>query len=249
MKKGFTLIELLVVIAIIAILAAILFPVFAQARDKARQSACLSNTKQIATAFQLYADDYDETMPCSLDQDGRSITGDPYGFGDMWCWNPHAIQSQLYPYCKNYSLFVCASAVKLNKQQRNDYCQGHEGESYLWNGGIFDANHGSQALASLKNPSSIALAIEMKSEDCWNRMVPYWHSSGCWNCHPGYPRPIHASETLVNIPFADGHAKGVKFSMIETKDLGFYRGDGSSRQWCLNGDWNQMAMNDCVFGG
>ena len=77
--KGFTLIELLVVIAIIAILAAILFPVFAQARDKARAAACLSNTKQIALALHLYVQDYDETTPggcfanfgCSVDENGK----------------------------------------------------------------------------------------------------------------------------------------------------------------------------------
>jgi prepilin-type N-terminal cleavage/methylation domain-containing protein/prepilin-type processing-associated H-X9-DG protein len=63
-RKGFTLIELLVVIAIIAILAAILFPVFAQAREKARQAACLSNGKQIGTALMMYAQDYDETYAC-----------------------------------------------------------------------------------------------------------------------------------------------------------------------------------------
>ena len=62
-RRGFTLIELLVVIAIIAILAAILFPVFAQARDSARQSACLSNMKQLGTALMLYGQDYDETLP------------------------------------------------------------------------------------------------------------------------------------------------------------------------------------------
>jgi len=62
-QKGFTLIELLVVIAIIAILAAILFPVFAQARAKARQASCLSNTKQIALATLMYADDYDQKGP------------------------------------------------------------------------------------------------------------------------------------------------------------------------------------------
>jgi prepilin-type N-terminal cleavage/methylation domain-containing protein/prepilin-type processing-associated H-X9-DG protein len=62
-RSGFTLIELLVVIAIIAILAAILFPVFAQAREKARASSCLSNQKQISLAFSMYAQDYDETYP------------------------------------------------------------------------------------------------------------------------------------------------------------------------------------------
>ncbi|MEL4411502.1 prepilin-type N-terminal cleavage/methylation domain-containing protein, partial [Shewanella algae] len=63
MKRAFTLIELLVVIAIIAILAAILFPVFAQAKAAAKKSACLSNTKQIGTAFNLYLADYDDTTP------------------------------------------------------------------------------------------------------------------------------------------------------------------------------------------
>jgi prepilin-type N-terminal cleavage/methylation domain-containing protein len=62
-RLGFTLIELLVVIAIIAILAAILFPVFSRARDKAQQAACISNLKQVGQAMGLYVDDYDETFP------------------------------------------------------------------------------------------------------------------------------------------------------------------------------------------
>ncbi|MCS7190021.1 MAG: DUF1559 domain-containing protein, partial [Fimbriimonadales bacterium] len=64
-RKGFTLIELLVVIAIIAILAAILFPVFAQARESARQTQCTNNQKQIATSVMMYVQDYDETFPMS----------------------------------------------------------------------------------------------------------------------------------------------------------------------------------------
>jgi prepilin-type N-terminal cleavage/methylation domain-containing protein/prepilin-type processing-associated H-X9-DG protein len=74
-QGGFTLIELLVVIAIIAILAAILFPVFAQAREKARSSSCLSNQKQIALSFSMYAQDYDETYPPSFDANNLTGTG------------------------------------------------------------------------------------------------------------------------------------------------------------------------------
>ena len=75
--RGFTLIELLVVIAIIAILAAILFPVFAQARDKARQVGCLSNLRQIGLATQLYAQDFDETPPPRHVPDILFQFGDP----------------------------------------------------------------------------------------------------------------------------------------------------------------------------
>src|SRR6266516_950596 len=70
LRRGFTLIELLVVIAIIAILAAILFPVFAQAREKARATGCLSNGKQIALAISMYAQDYDETFPFDIQAAG-----------------------------------------------------------------------------------------------------------------------------------------------------------------------------------
>jgi prepilin-type N-terminal cleavage/methylation domain-containing protein len=97
---GFTLIELLVVIAIIAILAAILFPVFAQARDKARSSACLSNTKQIGTAIMMYTQDYDETLPEYWDDNAKPSNPNPLGY-----WHNH-----LQPYIKNYQVFICPSA-------------------------------------------------------------------------------------------------------------------------------------------
>lgn len=90
-KKGFTLIELLVVIAIIAILAAILFPVFAQARSKARQTMCLSNMRQMASAMTMYLNDYDETFPSVWA--GGTVAGDGMfimqtyikNYGVLWC--------------------------------------------------------------------------------------------------------------------------------------------------------------------
>ncbi|MDR3706763.1 MAG: DUF1559 domain-containing protein [Capsulimonadaceae bacterium] len=94
MRKAFTLIELLVVIAIIAILAAILFPVFATAREKARQTSCSSNEKQIALALLQYINDYDERMPC-----GRpSYVPENHGVG--WA-------GEVYPYIKSVSAFLC----------------------------------------------------------------------------------------------------------------------------------------------
>jgi prepilin-type N-terminal cleavage/methylation domain-containing protein/prepilin-type processing-associated H-X9-DG protein len=90
--RAFTLIELLVVIAIIAILAAILFPVFAQAREKARQTSCLSNTKQMALSILMYVQDYDETFPMGI----------PNDWNNAW---PVAVQ----PYCKNLQMFRCLS--------------------------------------------------------------------------------------------------------------------------------------------
>src|ERR1051326_525026 len=88
-SRGFTLIELLVVIAIIAILAAILFPVFAQAREKARAISCLSNIKQIGTGCMMYIQDYDETYPLGYMWDNNS-----WG-GTMWTVS-------LAPYIQKY---------------------------------------------------------------------------------------------------------------------------------------------------
>src|SRR5579859_3810893 len=92
-RRAFTLIELLVVIAIIAILAAILFPVFAQARESARKTSCLSNTKQINTALQMYTQDYDEMVALNI----TSSPGNPI---NTW-------QDLAQPYMKNYNIILC----------------------------------------------------------------------------------------------------------------------------------------------
>jgi prepilin-type N-terminal cleavage/methylation domain-containing protein len=103
-SHGFTLIELLVVIAIIAILAAILFPVFAQAREKARQTTCLSNEKQIGLAFQMYQQDYDGVYTWQGPILGNDVTD--FGRPDA----PSNWIADLMPYIKNKALFLCPSS-------------------------------------------------------------------------------------------------------------------------------------------
>src|SRR5579871_4306181 len=108
-RNAFTLIELLVVIAIIAILAAILFPVFAQAREKARQASCLSNTKQINLASQMYTQDYDEMFV--INHYDSANAGDNFGNGNNYAdlpftyWWPRLLQ----PYFKSWGIFACPS--------------------------------------------------------------------------------------------------------------------------------------------
>jgi prepilin-type N-terminal cleavage/methylation domain-containing protein/prepilin-type processing-associated H-X9-DG protein len=109
MRRGFTLIELLVVIAIIAILAAILFPVFAKAREKARSASCMSNLKQIALAGIMYRQDYDErNVPGYIGTDpgspGRFPPGPVWPETDYVHW-----PNLLYPYIKNAQIFACPS--------------------------------------------------------------------------------------------------------------------------------------------
>src|SRR5260370_16116256 len=123
-RSAFTAIELLVGIAIIAILAAILFPVFAQARDKARQTNCLSNTRQMALAMAQYLQDYDETFPKDSN-DGQKT---------FW-------MDYVQPYVKNISIWICPSRANTNKrvnpERANEFTA--YGINWFFLGTLYDA--------------------------------------------------------------------------------------------------------------
>ena len=157
-RRGFTLIELLVVIAIIAILAAILFPVFARAREKARQTSCLSNVKQIMLAVQQYAQDYDERMP-------------RHGNSPDW-------SEQIYPYVNNAQVYGCPSAT----QNPNTVAEVGTIFNYSWNYYSNSAQN-NMKLAQIQRPSE-ALVILDGSYYISNR----WRGDGSAIDNDGVPR-------------------------------------------------------------
>jgi prepilin-type N-terminal cleavage/methylation domain-containing protein/prepilin-type processing-associated H-X9-DG protein len=154
-QRGFTLVELLVVIAVIAILAAFLFPVFAQVREKARQSSCLSNLRQLGTALLIYAQDYDETVVLNDNWDGKSDRnweGIPASTSD---W-PDLLQ----PYMKNEGVLVCPSAskatglYKTEQGQRSAYVLNNVYGNIPALGEIFEKyGHRPAPLGAIEDPS------------------------------------------------------------------------------------------------
>ncbi len=137
-NRGFTLIELLVVIAIIAILAAILFPVFAQAREKARQTACLSNTKQIGNAMMMYAQDYDESLVAYRLRGPSGTVANPFGADTRVgasSKRPIFFNQVLDPYIKNYDVWKCPSNPDAWVNIDADGVMGNAGSGFQSYGG------------------------------------------------------------------------------------------------------------------
>jgi prepilin-type N-terminal cleavage/methylation domain-containing protein/prepilin-type processing-associated H-X9-DG protein len=188
-RNGFTLIELLVVIAIIAILAAILFPVFAQAREAARKTACTNNLKQLATSVMMYTQDYDEAFP--------SLNGPAINRG--WA-------GEIYPYVKNAGVYHCPDDA--NKPAAVNQIVA----SYTWNkhlnlNGTGEAN---SALAALVAPASTIMFFECNTGsnagDVTNPAEVWSIATG--GSTPGSYFPVrHSAGTGANYALCDGHVK------------------------------------------
>jgi len=215
--QGFTLIELLVVIAIIAILAAILFPVFAQAREKARQTSCLNNMKQMALAVHMYAQDYDETMTPYNDQvydfanpdpATRKKSDGPWRTNFLWA---------LIPYLKNQQIQACTSVTR---NELNQDVTPQSRTSFLGNGAIMG-----QSLAAVTSPADMVYLQEYRllTRVAWlrpacatNNKCSLW----CWYGDPNVPGYSNVHNEGANFVYVDGHAKYKKNKAIRSGDFG-----------------------------
>ena len=243
-RPAFTLVELLVVIAIISILAAILFPVFARARENARKTSCLSNVKQMGLALTQYVQDYDNAYPLA------SYTA-TNGVKLRWA---DAIQ----PYAKSRQLFLCSSAPETMRSKTwFDGTAGVYGGygynyQYLGNGRssvLFSARDSqitapAQTIAvadtqgaNFENAPGVAgsytidppIVTARGSGKASNFYADGGECGGAWNCR-SVPAARHLE--LVNVLFADGHAKAQRLNRLDD-----FNGDGTLD----NGFWNGVA--------
>jgi prepilin-type N-terminal cleavage/methylation domain-containing protein/prepilin-type processing-associated H-X9-DG protein len=229
-RRGFTLIELLVVIAIIAILAAILFPVFARARENARRSSCQSNLKQIGLGIMQYSQDYDEKMiPMRWFWDG----------GSSRMTFPALVQ----PYVKSVQLFKCPSNTSnafLNDTPRPEFNIPAIPVSYLANAGDTGANgpgvgrpmsdaSSSPSLSAFNDVAQTIIVTEHKNNpyiDLYNAGTVYSSSTNTLQGHLG----------TTNFLFADGHVKAMKPSATSNANL---------CMWTLSGGPTGAAPGAC----
>jgi len=221
-RKAFTLIELLVVIAIIAILAAILFPVFARARENARRASCISNLKQIGLAVMMYTQDYDEMLPPCWN---INSTTPPIGSaGTYWQW-PNII----YPYTKSAQVYYCPSSSSTASPTSKNY--GADSQVMTpYNG---------RSLASVESPAQKYMIMDFSEYSADNSYITgtpitnYYlpgKGNGGGVCTSADPAECTTGRHFdgVNMAFADGHVKWLKSSEVVTQAKNYATGNPNS---------------------
>jgi prepilin-type N-terminal cleavage/methylation domain-containing protein len=212
-RRGFTLIELLVVIAIIAILAAILFPVFAQAREQARQIACASNTHQLGLGVLMYAESYDDTLPPVAYLSG----GAGQGVDDSTNQNTILWTDLLAPYLKNPQVLRCPSD---GLARRTSYGLNELAFADLTDPPSLQAPV--RTLAVFQTPADTVMLGELGVSDDWIKPRPDTYKFTA----PGSPlnddadaRPAARHHSRVNLAFMDGHEKPLRLEQFYVNQM------------------------------
>jgi prepilin-type N-terminal cleavage/methylation domain-containing protein/prepilin-type processing-associated H-X9-DG protein len=219
---GFTLIELLVVIAIIAILAAILFPVFAQARDSARQSTCLNNLKQLGTGLMMYAQDYDETLPSAPFKGG---VGGYFSHPQYREWGYSIWVVMLMPYVKNNGVFACPNGPTTGTSWPNQALAGPANDRMVvnlaMNEYILNQVFGFSTISALSSARNGPAEVTVIAESPFNGIYQNWSDGfvipdrprnfGLWRfyCSKQGGKVCEGRHKGhgINAVYADGHAK------------------------------------------
>jgi prepilin-type N-terminal cleavage/methylation domain-containing protein/prepilin-type processing-associated H-X9-DG protein len=254
-RKAFTLIELLVVIAIISILAAILFPVFARARENARRASCMSNLKQFGLAMMQYTQDYDESYPpSSSGGEGPNAPGGSWLLGNDSAGNPILAWAQiLYPYHKSLQIFVCPSGESTYAPYP---IRGHYGANWqliqqpavseplklaavvapantyaIMDAGFYTTNylHGTTS-AKPDNGSYLPGIGDVLGITCTATSSSYTRFES--DCQGG--RHLGG----INMAFADGHVKWLKTDVVSVEAQKYVASHASSDTAATKSAWN-----------
>jgi len=247
--RAFTLIELLVVIAIIAILAAILFPVFAQAREKARQASCASNLKQIGTAWTMYSQDFDEKIASANNPAGYGDCPTMPGRSQFGGWEGNLLR----PYLKNTKVFVCPSvpgqSINLDTGSKPCVVNGMDYwlASYAYNYVSMErwdcttSAAVGKSLSAIDRPADSMVFWDSNTNwaDCgymsgcgvWSQrdVPPYLvkkgrplasgMQSGWWASDPSNTSKEAPHNNQINVAFADGHVKASDWDRLKWGQL------------------------------